>query len=82
MIKPPFGDKPNNIIVYNMENGVCYEAINDIKVGEELLALFADYQSKQPGDFLFTVFLLLQNAAQKCMIVNDFRTILNYGCIS
>ena len=51
MIKPPFGNKSNNIVVYNSENGVCYEAIKDISIGEELLALFDE--EKTTGMRLF-----------------------------
>lgn len=60
MIKPPFGNKPNNIVVYNSENGVCYEALIDINIGEELLALFDDERSKPSGiRFFISLNLLL-----------------------
>ena len=50
MIKPPFGTKSNNIIAYNSELGVCYQAVEDIGVGEELLALFDE--ERTPGIIL------------------------------
>lgn len=32
--------REQNIVAYNSSNGVCFEAIKDIKAGEELMALF------------------------------------------
>ena len=45
MIKPPFGNKLSNIVAYNSDNGVCYQAVKDISIGEELLALFSEKKS-------------------------------------
>ncbi|XP_065065660.1 uncharacterized protein LOC135691653 isoform X1 [Rhopilema esculentum] len=44
MIQPPFGSKSNNIVVYGNNDGVHYKAIEDIAIGEELLALCEDHQ--------------------------------------
>ena len=32
--------REQNIVAYNSSNGVCFEAVKDIKAGEELMALF------------------------------------------
>ena len=33
-------ERKQNIVAYNSSSGVCFEAVKDIKAGEELMALF------------------------------------------
>ena len=42
MIQAPHGNQDHNFTAYNTEKGVCYEAINHINAGEELLVLFQE----------------------------------------
>ena len=42
MIQAPHGNQDHNFTAYNTEKGVCYEAINHISAGEELLVLFQE----------------------------------------